>query len=152
MHGFVRIGPLAAADVAAVARIEGPTRLSEEELRAELSLPWSRIWGAHEDGQGVVAFAVFWHVTDEVHLLNLATRPDRRRKGVARALMASLLDYARENHVRQVLLEVRPSNLAAIELYRSLGFRETRTRPAYYQDGEDGVEMALSLDAEEGRR
>jgi ribosomal-protein-alanine N-acetyltransferase len=148
MHGLFRISAVAAADLASVARIESPPRFGEEELRAELALPWSRIWVAHEGEQGVVAFAVFWHVTDEVHLLNLATRIDRRRQGVGRALTAAVIAHARENGVRHVLLEVRRSNLAAIELYRSLGFCDTRARPGYYQDGEDGIEMTLSLDAE----
>jgi ribosomal-protein-alanine N-acetyltransferase len=152
MHGLLRISAVAAADLDAVARIESPMRLGEEELRAELALPWSRIWVAHEGGHGVVAFAVFWHVTDEVHLLNLATRTDRQRQGVGRALMGAVIGYARENGVRHVLLEVRQSNLAAIELYRSLGFCDTRTRPGYYQDGEDGIEMTLSLDVEPAER
>jgi [ribosomal protein S18]-alanine N-acetyltransferase len=150
MDGLVRISAVAAADLAAIVRIESPTRLGEEELRAELALPWSRIWVAHEGGNGIVAFAVFWHVTDEVHMLNLATRADRRRQGIGRALMEAVIGYARDHNVRHVLLEVRQSNLAATELYRSLGFCDTRTRPGYYQDGEDGIEMTLTLDAEEG--
>jgi ribosomal-protein-alanine N-acetyltransferase len=151
MHGLVRISAVAPADLAEVARIESSARLGEEDLRAELALPWSRIWVAHEGRQGVVAFALFWHVADEVHLLNIATRLDRRRQGIGRALMGAMIGYARENRVRHVLLEVRKSNLAAIELYRSLGFCDTRSRPAYYRDGEDAIEMALSLDVEQGR-
>jgi ribosomal-protein-alanine N-acetyltransferase len=145
MVGLLRIGPAAASDVAAVALVGGPTRLEEDELRAELALPWSRIWVAREEHQEVVAFAIFWHAADEVQLLNLATRSDRRRRGVARALMNAVVAYARENAVRNVLLEVRRSNLAAIELYLALGFLTTRERAAYYPDGEDALEMMLSL-------
>ncbi len=146
MLGLVRIGSAAASDAAAVALVDGPTQLGEDELRAELALPWSRIFVAREDPQGgVVAFAIFWHAADEVQLLNLATRSDRRRRGIARALMNAVLAYARENAVRNVLLEVRRSNLAAIELYLALGFLTTRERAAYYPDGEDALEMMLSL-------
>jgi ribosomal-protein-alanine N-acetyltransferase len=145
MHGPVRIAPIVAADVAAVALVEVPSQLSEEELRAELALPWSRIWAAREEGHGIVAFAVFWHVADELQLLNLATRSDRRRRGIARALTNAVVDYARDNRVRNVLLEVRRSNLAALELYRAVGFRDGRTRAGYYRDGEDAVEMTLPL-------
>src|SRR5580704_6490416 len=145
MLGLVRIGPAAASDVAAVALVDGPTQLGEDEVRAELALPWSRIWVAREAQQGVVAFAIFWHAADEVQLLNLATRSDRRRRGIARVLMNAVVDYALENHVRQLLLEVRRSNHAAIGLYRAVGLREGRTRAGYYQDGEDAIEMTLSL-------
>ena len=145
MNGPVRIAPIVAADVAEVALVEGPTHVGEEDLRAELALPWSRIWAAREEGHGIVAFAVFWHAADEIQLLNLATRSDRRRRGIARVLMNAVVDYALENHVRQLLLEVRRSNHAAIGLYRAVGLREGRTRAGYYQDGEDAIEMTLSL-------
>jgi len=150
MLGLVGIGPAAASDIAAVALVDGPTQLGEDKVRAELALPWSRVWVAREGPQGVVAFAIFWHAADEVQLLNLATRSDRRRRGIARALMNAVVAYARENAVRMVLLEVRRSNLAAIELYLALGFLTTRERAAYYPDGEDALEMVLSLDTKHG--
>jgi ribosomal-protein-alanine N-acetyltransferase len=147
MRGPVRIAPIASADVESVARFEGPVQFGEEEIRAELALPWSRVWVAHEDGHGVVAFAVFWHVVDEIHILNLTTRLDRRRNGIGRALMDAVVEYALEQRVRQVLLEVRRSNEAALELYAALGFRAVGTRVAYYQDGEDAIDMTLAFGA-----
>jgi len=150
MHGIVRIAPIVPSDVPAVACLDAPSARGEEDLRAELALPWSRVWVAHEDGHGVVAFVVFWHVVDEVHLLNLATRAARRRQGIARVLMTAVVDYARQQGVGRVLLEVRRSNRAAVELYRALGFWAAGTRVRYYQDGEDAIEMSLSLNRETG--
>jgi [ribosomal protein S18]-alanine N-acetyltransferase len=146
----VRIERMNADDVAAVAAIQGPTRLTDEQLRAELERPWARLWVAREAGYGVVAFAVAWHVTDEIHLLNVATRTDRRRRGVARALLDALVAYAREVKARHVLLEVRRSNAPAIALYRSLGFFAMGVRARYYPDDEDAVEMVLAFDAVTG--
>ncbi len=146
----VRIDRMSATDAAAVAAIDGPTRLTEEQLRAELERPWARLWVAREAAHGVVAFVVAWHVTDEIHLLNVATRSDRRRRGIARAMLEALIAHAREVRARHVLLEVRRSNVAAIGLYRSLGFFAMGVRARYYPDDEDAVEMVLAFDAATG--
>jgi len=150
MSALVRIDPMADVDVAAVVALDASAEVNEEELRAELARSWSRVWVAREDGEGVVAFVVFWHVADELHLLNLATRGDRRRRGVARALMDEVVRYAGRHRARSVLLEVRRSNRPAISLYRALGFFVVGVRPRYYPDDEDAVEMALSLDPKTG--
>ena len=95
----------------------------------------------------MVAFLLAWHVADELHVLNITTRSDRRRQGIGRALMSTAVAYARENRVGHVLLEARRSNEAALALYRSMGFVAARVRPRYYPDDEDAVEMTLRLDS-----
>jgi ribosomal-protein-alanine N-acetyltransferase len=102
------------------------------------------------DGAAVVAFVVTWHVVDEIHVLSLATRPDVRRRGAARALMDEVIAFARARGVKQLLLEVRRSNRAAIALYRSLGFHASSVRVRYYADDEDAIEMVLALDPATG--
>ncbi|SPE22363.1 GCN5-related N-acetyltransferase [Candidatus Sulfopaludibacter sp. SbA3] len=64
----------------------------------------------------------------ECELLNLAVSPDFRRQGVARALIQALT----RGYQRTIFLEVRESNEAARKLYKSMGFQEIGTRPAYY--------------------
>jgi ribosomal-protein-alanine N-acetyltransferase len=150
MRTSVRIDAMTESDVRAVSDIAGPTRMDEEQLRAELARPWSRLWVAREPGTGTVAFAITWHVADELHLLNVATRADRQRRGFARALMERVIGYAREKRVKHVLLEVRRSNRAAIALYRVVGFFAMGVRRRYYPDDEDAVEMVLMLDPETG--
>jgi [ribosomal protein S18]-alanine N-acetyltransferase len=145
------------ADLEAVASLEGaafPSSTSTEpdrtaRLREELARPWSRTWVTRADGR-IVAFALVWHVADEVHLLNLATLPDQRRRGYARSLLEHVVQSARTGGGRQVLLEVRRSNAPAIALYRRHGFVATGLRRKYYDDDEDAVEMALSLDPTTG--
>jgi [ribosomal protein S18]-alanine N-acetyltransferase len=148
MHGLVRVAPILPAEVATVAELDQGSQRGEEDLRAELALPWSRVWVAHEERIGVVGFVVFWHVADEVHLINLGTRIDQRRRGLARTVLGAVVDYARAHHVRHVLLEVRRSNDAAIGLYRAAGFRAVGARTGYYRDGEDAIEMTLALATE----
>ncbi|HSN96729.1 MAG TPA: ribosomal protein S18-alanine N-acetyltransferase [Candidatus Nanopelagicales bacterium] len=113
---------------------------------AELSRPWTRGWVAREERR-VLAFLIAWHVADELHVLNVATAPAARRRGIAAALMRVSIDYAREHRIRILLLEVRRSNVPALRLYRGLGFTTLRVRSGYYEDnGEDAVEMILALD------
>jgi ribosomal-protein-alanine N-acetyltransferase len=140
------------ADVDAVVGID-PHAASRAQLLEELVRPWARIWVARgersrEDASGVEAFVLVWHVADELHLLNIATRADRRRRGIGRALLAHALGYAREHGVGNVFLEVRLSNAAAIALYRSMGFTDLGVRARYYPDGEDALEMVLAARAE----
>ncbi|HZU84828.1 MAG TPA: ribosomal protein S18-alanine N-acetyltransferase [Polyangiaceae bacterium] len=150
MSGPVHIEPMTEADVAAVAAIGTATRMDEAQVRDELARTWSREWVARERGVGVVAFLVAWHVADELHVLNVTTRSDRRRRGIGRALMNTLLSYGRDHRVRRVVLEVRRSNAPAIALYRTIGFFAVGVRARYYPDDEDAIEMMLLLDPDTG--
>ena len=150
MGASVHIDAMTSADLPAVAAIEGATHMDEAHLREEMARPWSRLWVAREEGTGVVAFVVTWHVADELHVLNVATREDRRRRGIGRRLMDEVVAYARSHRLKHVLLEVRRSNRAAIALYRRVGFFAMGVRARYYADDEDAVEMVLMLDADTG--
>ena len=150
MRAPFQIDAMAYTDIPAALRMQDATQLDVEQLRDELGRPWSRTWVARERADDVVALLVAWHVADELHVLNVATRSDRRRRGAARSLLEAMLAYAREKRVRHVLLEVRRSNGGAIALYRGVGFFAMGIRARYYPDDEDAVEMALALDAETG--
>lgn len=121
-------------------------------LREELSRPWGRVWAARMAfGSPPVGFLAAWHIADELHVLNVATAVCMRRQGVGRALIREALRYAGAHRVRILLLEVRRSNQAAIQLYRGCCFTVLRLRRAYYADNdEDAVEMILALDPETG--
>ena len=151
----VRVERIAAGDVAEVAEIDAAsfpqTRPAEEHIREELSRPWTRAWVARDDLR-VAGYLLSWHVADELHVLQVATAVSQRRRGVARSLVEQALDFAAAEHVRLVLLEVRPSNTAAIALYRRVGFVATHVRRGYYTDGEDALEMLIELDPVTGRR
>jgi ribosomal-protein-alanine N-acetyltransferase len=74
------------------------------------------------------------------HVMNVAVDPDRRRRGIATALIAALLERIGDD--AQVTLEVRRSNTGALALYERFGFRSAGVRPRYYADnGEDAVIM-----------
>jgi ribosomal-protein-alanine N-acetyltransferase len=102
-------------------------------------------------GSDVVGYVNYWLVTDEVHLLAIATHPDARRGGVAAALVRHLIDGAQARRSRLVTLEVRAGNDAARGLYTRFGFADIATRRSYYgDDGEDAVVMTLTLEPPTG--
>jgi ribosomal-protein-alanine N-acetyltransferase len=127
------------------AGLEDPRSVRERSLREELVRPWSRLRAARDPSGLVLGYMLFWHVVDEVHLLNVAVAMEARMRGIGRALMEDLIAYGRAHDVARILLEVRETNAVAIGLYESLGFERFNVRLRYYADGVDAVEMALAL-------
>jgi [ribosomal protein S18]-alanine N-acetyltransferase len=92
-------------------------------------------------------FIIFWMVADEMHLLNLAVHPACRRQGISRSLLTRALHQAHTQGAAVAWLEVRPSNLAALALYQSFGFKQVGIRPGYYTDNkEDALIYAFYWD------
>ncbi len=121
------------------------------DVAEERTRPWALVWTARSDPSSEpLAFLLAWAVADELHLIQIATRPRDRKRGAARSLMKALLEQAAHRKTRLVLLEVRRSNRAAIRLYRQFGFSAMGVRRGYYRDGEDAVEMMLGLDPATG--
>jgi ribosomal-protein-alanine N-acetyltransferase len=71
-------------------------------------------------------------VLDEGQLVNVATHPDSRRRGVGRALMSAIEQLAKDRGIVFLSLEVRESNIAARSLYSSLGWVECGIRKNFY--------------------
>jgi ribosomal-protein-alanine N-acetyltransferase len=78
---------------------------------------------------------------DEGHIMNVAVRKEHRGRGLGKLLVEGVLRECRKRGAEYVSLEVRPSNTAAISLYRKLGFVETGLRKRYYENGEDAILM-----------
>ncbi len=124
---------------------EDPRVARERSLREELARAWARLRVARGESGEVLGYILFWHVTDEIHLLNVAVAASARRHRIGTMLVEALIAYAVEHAAAKVLLEVRASNAAAIRLYEKLGFESFNVRRRYYDDGEDGVEMMRPL-------
>lgn len=123
---------------------------SMELLQRELGHDWSIILLLEEplpDGsRRLLGISIFWIVHDEVHVLNVATAPEHRRRGVGRALMEATLTEGQAHRCCLATLEVRRSNEPAIQLYKAFGFRPVGVRPNYYMDeGEDAIVMVLDF-------
>ena len=109
-----------------------------EELENDLAL----FVVAEVDGR-IAGYLIAWVIAPvECQVGSIAVLPEYRRQGIARQLLGIMLQTCREAGTPDAYLEVRVSNTAAIELYRSLGFAQDGLRKAYYQDGEDAITMA----------
>jgi [ribosomal protein S18]-alanine N-acetyltransferase len=96
----------------------------------------------------MAAYAITMNLPDEIHLLNISVASNFQRKGLGRAFLRWLIARARTAELTGMLLEVRPSNLSAIALYRSEGFTQIGLRKGYYpylnNQREDALVLSLS--------
>jgi ribosomal-protein-alanine N-acetyltransferase len=133
-------------EVLAIERVSFKTPWSRAAFRYELTQNRVARCLVMRAGDEVAGYLCLWELGHEIHITNLAVDPRRRRRGVARALLAATLEEARGRGVDLAFLEVRPTNVEALGLYESLGFRVVGRRKGYYFDtGEDALVMEARL-------
>ena len=138
-------------DVAAIAALEaaalGDDAWSEGLVRegVEGNLPTVHYLVA-DDGP-LAGYAVASVAGDIAELQRIAVRDDRRRGGVASALLDAVVALAAGGGADRLLLEVRETNAAALAFYAARGFVEVDRRPRYYRDGAPAVVMRRPLGA-----
>ena len=96
----------------------------------------------------IIGYAILMMVLDEAHLLNISVAPSHKGQGLGRHLLDHMMQIGREKGGLNMFLEVRPSNIAAITLYESIGFNEMGVRPGYYpahNGRENAVLMGVAL-------
>lgn len=101
------------------------------------------------DRRPVVGFILARLIADELHVNNVAVRPEFRRNGIASRLLGAVLKWGGRKGSRRALLEVRAGNTVAQALYRRSGFEVTGRRRRYYRAPvEDALLMTVSLGQE----
>ena len=143
MHDDLQIVPATSADIEAVHQIEMesfPSPWRREFFDGELRADW-RLNLVARRAETVVGYLFAMWLFDELHINKIAVAEEHRRKGIADTMMEKLFDFARENDIRTISLEVRRSNEGAQEFYRHLDFESSYLRPRYYPDGEAAVVM-----------
>lgn len=140
------IRPMTRRDLKAVASIE----------QAAYAFPWSldvfksclkvgySCWVGEVGGE-VVAYGILSVGAGEAHVMNVCVAPRWQGHGYGRKMMQHLMQAARAHRADMMLLEVRPSNKAAVQLYRQLGFNEIGRRKDYYPAAGGRREDALVL-------
>jgi ribosomal-protein-alanine N-acetyltransferase len=114
-----------------------------DEITSPLAYPFV-VTTSETEREMVISYIILWILMEEVHILNLATHPDCRRRGIAHSLLLFALGFAYTQGGILYLLEVRRGNQAAIDLYQKVGFASWRIRSNYYADtGEDALIMRL---------
>ncbi len=138
-------------DLDEVARIEAesfPAPWKRDFFASELVEPhrYIRVLARDDGGDpriGGYLFAVSLY--EEFHINKIATDRRLRQQGYGRGLLEDALARARSMGSTAITLEVRVSNAAARQFYKSYGFAEAYRRRAYYQDGEDALVLVLPL-------
>lgn len=115
-------------------------------LADELSSPASRYWIATNEAGDPVGYGGVKVGGDQADVMTIGVAPHARGRGVGRAILDALLDWARQVGAAEIFLDVRPSNEGAIALYNSRGFVEIGRRPRYFRNPvEEAVEMRAPL-------
>lgn len=131
--------------VAALEAESFSTPWSETSIRAELENPYA-VWLTAMEGDTLAGYLGVQFGPDGGDIMTIATAPEFRGMGVGKRLLSAMMEKLAEKDLRWLTLEVRPSNAAAVGLYRALGFVEVGRRPRYYKKPtEDALLMTLFL-------
>jgi ribosomal-protein-alanine N-acetyltransferase len=106
-------------------------------------------WVLRDASRMLVGYFLMMPVVDEAHLLNITVRAQLHGHGFGRGLLDKTIALAREGNMHSVLLEVRPSNQRAVDIYQRYGFSRIGIRRGYYPAAkgarEDAIVMRLPL-------
>lgn len=143
------VRPPRAGDLPAIRAIEEASfsdPWSESFLREEMANDVLRLCLVAEGEEGICGYIMAWRIADQLHVLNIATAPSFRRRGIGQRLLREAVLRAWSEGMGEVTLEVRRGNRTAIRFYAGLGLTEVGVREGYYADnGEDALIMTGSL-------
>ena len=129
-----------------IERLAFPKAAYPRDLFLELYQDCGSLFFVANRGGSMTGYSVACTRPPRAELVSIAVDPNHRRMGVAVALMKHMLARLRKLGVTRFSLMVRARNSGAIELYRRFGFRRTGRVARYYENGEDGVRMALTIE------
>ena len=90
------------------------------------------IKGSYLDPEILWAYCILFPAVDELHLLNITVSPKLRRLGIGAKMMHAIEVVAAQQKMSRIILEVRPSNINALQLYQALGYEQIGLRKNYY--------------------
>ena len=94
-----------------------------------------------KQNEDIYGFTAFRTVFEEMEIMNIVTREDKRNQGFASNMLSYILRYAYMNEMEKINLEVNENNYSAIKLYRNYGFNIVGKREHYYKDGGAAILM-----------
>ena len=145
-----------ASDIDSVAEIERscfPNPWNTSAFIEELSCRDAFDWVVKETGESfdnsTIAYICSRLIISDMYILKIAVTPKRQRQGIASWLLQKSFGLASKKEIQVAFLDVRPSNIPAIKLYRKLGFQTVGIRPNYYSEtSEDALVMRKHLKEE----
>ena len=108
--------------------------------------PVSNLWVIESDLTGVVGFVDYWITFDSATVCQICINPVYQRKGLGSILIEEMIKDCRTENVRNITLEVRDHNVAAIKLYEKHGFKKTIVKEGYYTNGDNALYMIKELE------
>lgn len=148
MDAPCRIRPALLADVSELAELERACfsdPWTAAGIRETIQYETARTFVAQESDR-IVGYVIARISGSEGEILDLAVLPERRRRGIGASLLATVWDAMQSEGVKELYLEVRETNTAAIALYRARGFRPVGVRPRYYRNPpEDALVLRAPL-------
>lgn len=117
---------------------------SKESFYRELSLPWTRFYTVKlTNSKEVIGYICCWVFKTEASINNFSIKKFYQRQGVGSMLLNFLISQLSSEGVKSISLEVRKSNIPAINLYKKFGFVQVGIRINFYPDNEDALVMRL---------
>lgn len=101
-----------------------------------------------EEMDNILGYCMLSMATGEAHIMNICVDPAEQGQGIGRHMVEFMVEFGISNKVSSIFLEVRPSNVGALTLYKSLGFNEIGVRKDYYpgkEEREDALMLAKEL-------
>lgn len=148
------------ADVTIRKMIDDDLDVIEELEKVSLKAPWNKkvltselhenpcsvILVAEVEGK-IAGYLDFMITFDSATISRIAVFPEFRRLGIATRLLDEMNSICKnqDEPVAWITLEVRPTNVNAVNLYLSSGYEKVTIKKAYYDDGEDAIYMMRSL-------
>lgn len=104
--------------------------------------PYASLYVVQKNNK-VVGYFDLWVMYEKAEIANIAVHPDYMQKGYGQLMMDTLLKKSIEAGCETISLEVRMSNIAAIQLYKKNGFIEVNVRKNYYSDNGESAYLMV---------
>jgi ribosomal-protein-alanine N-acetyltransferase len=144
----MKLRPMLMQDVDAVMTIETQAYdfpWTRDHFTSSLITPGYTALCLVDEADQLCGYQVSLGGVDELHLLNITVAPAQQGRGLARTLLAELLEQAKQQRAEFIWLEVRPSNTRACALYEHQGFETVGRRRGYYPAAQGQREDALVM-------
>ncbi len=121
-----------------------------EAFKREFGLPYSYKYVLEKENK-IIGYLILWIIDKEATVMTFAIDKAYRGLGLGKYFFKEVMGRL-SNSIDRILLDVRKSNIKAIKLYKSLGFKILGERKKFYSDGEDALLMGKEIRCVEGKR
>lgn len=111
-------------------------------LKQELENGKSKYFVAKQENE-IVGFAGILLIIDQVNIMNIVVKKDKRNFGIGSLLLEEIIRYSKIHNATSITLEVNEKNIPAIKLYKKYSFKQVGLRRKYYNNEDNAILMDL---------